>query len=307
MVKNVDLSVDLGFVRLKNPVMVASGTFGYGREFADFVSLEKLGALVVKGISLKPRGGNPPPRLCEVTGGLINSIGLENVGVEVFLSDKLPYLQKRNVTVIVNIFGETLEEYAKVAEMLDGKEGITGLEVNISCPNVHAGGIHFGARPEMAQEVVRTVKSSTKLPVIVKLSPQVSSIAEMAQAVEEAGADAISCINTVPAMAVDIRTRKPKLGAVTGGLSGPAIKPIALRCVYEVVRAVKIPVIGVGGISDYRDALEFLLIGAKAIQVGTANLINPRISIEILERIEQFLMEENLSSIEEFIGKLITP
>ncbi|SFM42541.1 dihydroorotate dehydrogenase [Thermodesulforhabdus norvegica] len=304
MKKSVDLSVTVGPIRLQNPVMVASGTFGYGREFADFVPLEKLGAVIVKGISLTPRPGNPPPRIVETTAGLINSIGLENVGVEVFLKEKLPYLQKRSVPVIVNIFGERVEEYRELAEILDNQEGIIALEVNISCPNVSAGGLHFGADPESAAKVIETVKENTSLPVMVKLSPQVTSIALIARAVEEAGADIISCINTIPAMAVDIYTRKPRLGNVVGGLSGPAIKPIALRCVFEVVRAVKIPVVGVGGIATPEDALEFLLVGARAVQVGSVNFTNPRASLEIIEGIARFLSENNFATIEEYIGTL---
>lgn len=304
MRRGVDLSVTVGPIRLKNPVMVASGTFGYGREFSDFVPLEELGALIVKGISLAPRPGNPPPRIVETTAGLINSIGLENVGVEAFLREKLPYLQKRNVPVIVNILGETVEEYRQIAGVLSGHEGIIALEVNISCPNVKAGGMCFGVDPEMAAQVVKAVKQSTSLPVMVKLSPQVTSIATIARAVEKAGADIISCINTIPAMAVDIYKRRPRLHSVLGGLSGPAIKPIALRCVFEVVQAVNIPVVGVGGIATPEDALEFLLVGARAVQVGSVNFTNPRASLEIIEGIARFLSENNLAAVEEYIGTL---
>jgi len=299
-----DISVNLGPITLKNPVMVASGTFGYGREYADVVPLEKLGAVVVKGISLKPRPGNPPPRLVETTAGLINAIGLENVGVDVFLSDKLPFLRKRNIPTIVNIFGETVEEYAEVAERLDKAEGVLALEINISCPNVKSGGVIFGTDPAMAASVVKAVRASTSLPIITKLSPQVTSIAEIAKAVEEAGTDIISCINTIPAMAVNIYSRKPRLGNITGGLSGPAIKPIALRCVYDVVRAVKIPVIGVGGIATAEDALEFLLVGAKAVQIGTMNFVNPRAVLDVIDGIRYFLKSQKIMNIEEFIGTL---
>lgn len=307
MKTSVDLSVTLGPITLQNPVMVASGTFGYGREFSDFVPLEKLGAIVVKGISIKPRHGNPPPRLVETTAGLINSIGLENVGAEAFLKDKLPYLTKRNIPVIVNVFGETIDEYREVVSVLDGQEGIIALEVNISCPNVHAGGLHFGADPDSAARVVQVVKENSRFPIMVKLSPQVTSISNIARAIEEAGADIISCINTIPAMAVDIYTRKPRLGNVVGGLSGPAIKPVALRCVFEVVHAVTIPVVGIGGIATATDALEFLLVGARAIQIGTVNFTYPRVSIEIIEGITRFLSENGCSHIEDYIGSLQLP
>lgn len=303
----IDLSVTLGPLKLKNPVMVASGTFGYGREYSDIVPLEKLGAVVVKGISLKPRSGNPPPRLVETTAGLINAIGLENVGLEVFVSEKLPFLKKRNIPTVVNIFGETVEEYEEIARRLNSVDGITALEINISCPNVKAGGVHFGTDPSMAASVVRAVRDVTSLPIITKLSPQVTSISDMAKAVEDAGTDIISCINTIPAMAVNVYSRRPLLGNITGGLSGPAIKPIALRCVYEVVRAVNVPVIGIGGITNAEDALEFLLVGAKAIQVGTMNFINPRVAIEIIEGIERFMKLQEITHIEDFIGTLKSP
>ncbi|MCX7822766.1 MAG: dihydroorotate dehydrogenase [Syntrophobacterales bacterium] len=302
----IDLSVNLGPIKLKNPVMVASGTFGYGREYADIVPLECLGAVVVKGISLKPRPGNPPPRLVETPAGLINAIGLENVGIETFLSDKLPFLRKRKIPTVVNIFGETVEEYGEIARRLDGVDGVVALEINISCPNVKAGGVHFGTNPSMASSLVKAVRAATSLPIITKLSPQVTSIADMAKAVEDAGTDIISCINTVPAMAVNIYSRKPLLGNVIGGLSGPAIKPIALRCVYEVVKSVGIPVIGIGGIANAEDALEFLLVGARAVQIGTMNFANPRVVIDVIEGIENFMRLQNISKIEDFIGTLKT-
>ncbi len=307
MKERVDLTVQVGPIVLKNPVMVASGTFGYGREMADLVPLEQLGAVVVKGISSKPRPGNHPPRIVEATAGLINSIGLENVGVEMFIRDKLPYLRKRNVPTIVNIFGESPEEYVEVASALSEVDGILALEVNISCPNVRSGGICFGASAEMAAQVVRAVKDSTHLPVIAKLSPQVTSIAQIAKAVEGGGADIISCINTIPAMAADIYTRKPRLGNVFGGLSGPAIKPIALKSVFDVVREVSVPVIGIGGIATAEDALEFLLVGARAVQVGTVNFANPMASIEIIEGIKNFCEQQNISRIEDYIGTLQLP
>ncbi len=304
MMENVDLTVKVGPITLKNPVMVASGTFGYGREMADLVPLDQLGAVVVKGISLKPRSGNPPPRIVETTAGLINSIGLENVGVEVFVKDKLPYLRNRNVPVIVNIFGENVDEYAEIASVLTSERGVLAIEVNISCPNVSLGGLCFGANPETAAQVIKAVKETTHLPVIAKLSPQVTSIAQIAKAVEDAGADIISCINTIPAMAVNIYTRSPRLGNVIGGLSGPAIKPIALKNVFDVVREVNIPVIGIGGIATPEDALEFLLVGARAIQVGTVNFTNPSASIEIIEGIRNFCKEQGIKKIEDYIGTL---
>ncbi len=307
MMGSVDLTVKVGPITLKNPVMVASGTFGYGREMADLVPLDKLGAIVVKGISLKPRAGNAPPRIVEATAGLINSIGLENVGVEIFVRDKLPYLRNRNIPVIVNIFGENVDEYAEIASILSSESGVLAIEVNISCPNVSLGGLCFGANPETAARVVKAVKEVAHLPVIAKLSPQVTSIAQIAKAVEGAGADIISCINTIPAMAVNIYTRTPRLGNVIGGLSGPAIKPIALKSVFDVVREVSIPVIGIGGIATPEDALEFLLVGARAVQVGTVNFTNPGASIEIIEGIEEFCKEQGIRKIEDYIGTLKLP
>ena len=301
-----DLSVQLGPLRLKNPVLVASGTFGYGAEYADFLDLRSLGAVVVKGISLSPRPGNPPPRLVETPAGLINAIGLENVGLESFLQDKLPYLRSRQVPVIVNIFGNSVEEYRELAARLDGVSGISALEINISCPNVKEGGMVFGTDAKMAASVVGAVRQATCLPLITKLTPNVTRIGEIARAVVDAGTDIISCINTVAAMAVDVFTRRPKLANIVGGLSGPAIKPIALRCIYEVLQAVACPVIGIGGISTATDALEFLLVGARAVQVGTANFVNPRATLEIVQGIEQFLKMQGLQSLDDFIGTLDT-
>jgi len=301
-----DLSVQLGPLRLKNPIMVASGTFGYGEEYADFLSLKELGAVVVKGISLKPRPGNPPPRLVETPSGLINAIGLENVGVDCFLKTKLPYLRTQSVPVIVNIFGNTVEDYAELAARLDGLEGIAALEINISCPNVKKGGMLFGTNPETAAGVVGAVRRCTALPLITKLTPNVTHIQTIAKAVTDAGSDILSCINTVAAMAVDVFSRRPKLANIIGGLSGPAIKPIALRCTYEVLQAVMCPVIGIGGIMNATDALEFLLVGARAVQVGTANFVNPRVSLEIIQGMRRFLRVEGLQAIEDFIGTLDT-
>ncbi len=300
----INLEVTLGPLKLPNPVMVASGTFGYGLEYSSLLDISKLGGIVVKGLSLKPRPGNPPPRIVETCAGLINSIGLENVGVEDFINKKLPLLLKRDVPVIVNILGNTVEEYAEVGNILSDAEGISALEINISCPNVKSGGIIFGTDPKQAYNVVSAVRKNTSLPLITKLTPNVTDIGMMAKVVVEAGTDIISAINTVSAMAVDINTRKPKLANVFGGLSGPAIKPIALKKVWDVVNTVDVPVIGIGGISSYEDALEFLLIGAQAIQVGTANFINPGTSIEIIEGIRSFLERNNIDDINKFIGSL---
>ncbi|MGO9313055.1 MAG: dihydroorotate dehydrogenase [Syntrophobacteraceae bacterium] len=300
------LAVQLGPLRLKNPVMSASGTFGYGQEYSSFFDLRRLGAIVVKGISLEPRAGNPPPRLVETSAGMINAIGLENVGAEKFLSVKLPFLLDLDIPVIVNIFGNTIDEYAELAARLDGAPGIAALEINVSCPNVKEGGMVFGTDPAMTSRVVGAVRRATSLPVITKLTPNVTSISETARAAEGAGSDIISCINTVAAMAVDIFSRRPRLANIVGGLSGPAVKPVALRCVYEVCRAVKCPVIGVGGITNSTDALEFLLIGAAAVQVGTVNFINPRAAAEIIEGIERFLKVEEIADIKSYIGSLDT-
>ncbi|MGC9196566.1 MAG: dihydroorotate dehydrogenase [Syntrophobacteraceae bacterium] len=301
-----NLAVQLGPLRLKNPVMSASGTFGYGREYSSFLDLRGLGAVVVKGISLKPRAGNPPPRIVETAGGMMNAIGLENVGVEKFLALKLPFLRELGVPVIVNIFGNTLEEYRELAGRLDSAGGLAAIEINVSCPNVKKGGMVFGTDPKMTEAVVRAVKSVTTLPVITKLTPNVTSISELAKAAEGGGSDIISCINTLAAMAVDIFSRRPRLANVVGGLSGPAVKPVAIRCVYEVTRAVKCPVIGIGGITCATDALEFLLAGARAVQVGTANFTNPAVMEDIIEGIGRFLEVEEIEDINSFIGSLDT-
>lgn len=287
-------------------MLTASGTFGYGLEFGDFVDLSRLGGVIVKGISLRPRPGNPPPRLAETPSGLLNAIGLENVGVEKFLTDKLPPLLKRGAVVLVNILGDTIEEYGELARILSVEPGIAALEINISCPNVKEGGMAFGTDAAAAARVVAEVRNNTSLPLITKLSPNVTSIAHIARAVVEAGTDIVSCINTVSAMAVDPFSRRPKLANVIGGLSGPAVKPIALRCVYEVVQAVSCPVIGIGGIRTALDALEFLVVGAQAVQVGTANFVRPTAAIEILDGIERFLRSQGLGAVTEYIGTLDT-
>jgi dihydroorotate dehydrogenase (NAD+) catalytic subunit len=300
-----DLAVTIAGLRMKNPVMTASGTFGYGREYQPFFDLNQLGALVTKGISLKPMAGNPPPRICETAGGMLNAIGLENVGVDAFIRDKLPFLSGLELPVIVNILGHSLKEYPEVARHLNGRPGIVALEINISCPNVARGGLAFGADPRLAAKVVSGVRKATTLPLITKLTPQVTDICLIARAVEEAGSDALSLINTLPAMAVDIRTRKSKLSRISGGLSGPAIKPVALRLVYQAAQAVKIPVIGLGGIRTAEDALEFLLVGARAVQIGTANFIRPTAGLEIIKGIRRFLAEQGISKIDDLIGTLI--
>jgi len=303
---NPDLSVQLGPLRLKNPVMAASGTFGYGAEYSDFVDLRELGAIVVKGLSLQPRPGNPPPRLAETPAGLINAIGLENVGVESFIREKLPFLAQLQVPVIANIFGNTVDEYAELASRLDGIPGLAAIEINISCPNVKQGGMVFGTDPSMAAGVVQAVRRTASMPIITKLTPNVTRIAQIARAVVDAGSDMLSCINTIAAMAVDIFSRRPKLANIVGGLSGPAIKPIALRCTYEVVQAVHCPVIGIGGITNATDALEFLLIGARAVQIGTANFVRPSVTREVIDGMRRFLGVQGIHSVEEFIGTLDT-
>ncbi|MDI6777131.1 MAG: dihydroorotate dehydrogenase [Syntrophales bacterium] len=298
------MAVDIGGLILKNPLMTASGTFGYGKEYAPYIDINRLGALIVKGLSLEARKGNPPPRIMETPCGMLNAIGMENVGVRAFIDEKLPFLRSFDVAVIANIFGETINEYKKIAAILSTVEGIHGLEINISCPNVKRGGIAFGAHPDTAYEVTGAVKSFTDLPVIVKLTPNVGDIAEIAESVEAAGADAISLINTLTGMSVDIEQRAPHLKNITGGLSGPAIKPIALRMVWEVVNRVSIPVIGVGGIIDANDALEFLIVGARAVQIGTANFINPRATLDILEGIDNYLKRHHMKDINDLIGTL---
>jgi dihydroorotate dehydrogenase (NAD+) catalytic subunit len=303
--REVNLTTHIGGgLILRNPVMTASGTFGYGREFSDFVNLHHLGAVVVKGISLLPRSGNPPPRIVETTGGMLNAIGLENVGVEAFLRDKLPYLREIGTPVVVNILGDSLDDYASLAEILNDIDGISAIEVNISCPNVKQGGVAFGTDPEMVRAVTRVVKAKTTRPVIIKLSPNVTDITVTARAAEEGGADAVSLINTLIGMAIDHRTRTPRLANVIGGLSGPAIKPVALRMVWQTARAVKIPVIGIGGIMNAEDALEFLVAGAAAVQIGTANFVNPDTTERVVDGITRYLQESGCQSLQEIIGTL---
>lgn len=290
----VDLSVRLGPLTLENPVMVASGTFGYGVEYEDVVDIGRLGAICVKGISLAPRPGNPPPRICETASGMLNAIGLANIGYDAFVSQMLPRLRAARATVIANIYGTSSGEFAELARRFDEVEGIAALEVNISCPNVKAGGIHFGKDPAAAADVTRAVRRATRLPIIVKLSPEAGDLAAVAEAAAQSGADALSLINTIRGMSIDVETRRPRLGSVMGGLSGPAIHPIAVRMVYEVHRAVDIPLIGIGGISCLRDALELILAGATAVQVGTASYSNPRTATDILADLSRYCEEKGI-------------
>lgn len=299
-----DLRVNIGSLELQNPVMTASGTFGYAREFENLVNLHRLGGVVVKGISLAPRAGNPPPRIVETPCGMLNAIGLQNVGVKRFIEEKMTYLRGINVPVIVNILGDTVEEYSEITRRLADTEGIAALEVNISCPNVKKGGVAFGNDPKMAAAVTSAVKEVSPIPVMVKLSPNVTDVTVVARAVEDGGADSVSLINTLIGMAIDLKRRKPVLANVIGGLSGPAVKPVALRMVYQVAQAVKIPVIGIGGIDCTEDALEFMLAGASAIQVGTANFVNPRVSEDIVEGISSYVKRNRLDSIRDLVGAL---
>jgi dihydroorotate dehydrogenase (NAD+) catalytic subunit len=287
---------------LSNPVMIAAGIAGYGLEYAEITDIQKLGAIVCKGTTLTPKKGNAQPRLVETAGGLLNSVGLENIGVDALIEEKMPVWAGWRVPVIVNVAGETIDEYVAVTSRLEGVSGVSGIELNISCPNVSAGGMEFGVDPELAARVTSAVKAATTLPVIVKLSPNVTDIKEIALAVEEAGADAISLINTLKGMAIDIDQRKPYLGNITGGLSGPVIKPVALYMVFEAARVVRIPVIGCGGIACAEDALEFIMAGATAVQIGTASLTNPQIGLNVLEGIENFLGQNGVQNLTELIG-----
>ncbi len=302
--ENLQLGVNIGGLYLKNPVMTASGTFGYGEEYSPFVDISQLGAVVVKGLSLLPRNGNPPPRIVETPSGMLNAIGLQNVGVDAFIKKKMPYLRQFDVKVVANIFGESVDEYRQLSGILSKVEGVHALEVNISCPNVKKGGVVFGTEPAAAALVTSKVAEETDLPVIVKLSPNVTDIAQMARAVEEAGADAVSLINTLTGMSIDTESRRPHLANITGGLSGPALKPVALRMVWQVACAVKIPVIGIGGIVSAVDALEFLIAGASAIQVGTANFINPAATMDVLNGIRDYMVRHNIEQISELVGSL---
>jgi dihydroorotate dehydrogenase (NAD+) catalytic subunit len=302
--KRPNMAVTIAGIRMKNPVMVASGTFGYGPEYADVVDINRLGAIVVKGIHLNPWDGNPTPRLVEVPGGLVNAIGLQGPGAARFLSDYMPFLRKHDVPVLVNIWGRTEEEYVEVAAAFDGQPGVAGLELNISCPNVKEGGHAFGTDARTVERLVGLVRKATRLPLIPKLAPNVPNISVFAKAAESAGADALSLINTIPAMVIDIETRRPILANRVGGLSGPAIHPVAVKLVWEASRAVKIPVIGMGGITGPKEAIEFLIAGATAVAVGTANFTDPTTALRTIEGIEAYLARHHMSDVHELIGSL---
>ena len=299
-----DMTVNLAGIPLRNPVMTASGTFGYGQEFAEYVNLETIGAFVTKGLSLKPRSGNPTPRIVETPGGMLNAIGLQNVGIDAFIAKKVPFLRSVNTPAIANFFGNTVDEYAELARRLDEIPEVAALEVNISCPNVKQGGIVFGTDPDCAATVVKACRAATSKALIVKLSPNVTDVVVMARACEAAGADCLSLINTLTGMAIDLNRRRPVLANITGGFSGPAIKPIALRMVWQVAKAVKVPIIGIGGIMTASDALEFILAGATAIQVGTASFINPGAAQVIAEGMEAWLVANGVADIKSLIGAL---
>ena len=301
---SVDLTADIGSLRLKNPVLVASGTFGYGEEYSEYVDLNGLGGLITKSISLHPRAGNPPPRIVETPAGMLNAIGLANVGVERFIREKLPVLSALDVPVIVNIACPSIGEYGEVTERLNECTGLAGIEVNISCPNVEREGMAFGVNPDTARDVISTVRGLTALPVIAKLTPNVTDIVSIARSVVDAGADAVSLINTLVGMAVDVRTRRPMLANVTGGLSGPAVRPVALALVWRVSRSVSVPVIGIGGIMNAEDALAFLITGASAVQIGTGTFVDPRAPLRVVEGMRAFLEREGVDSIRDLIGTL---
>jgi dihydroorotate dehydrogenase (NAD+) catalytic subunit len=297
-----DLSVQVAGVRFSNPVLVASGTFGYGEEYGQLIDLSRLGGIVTKSVTLEPRPGNLPPRTCETAAGMLNAIGLTNLGVDGFIKEKLPFLKTVNTRVIVNVAGGSIDEYVSVVRKLNDCQGIDMLEINISCPNVKEGGLAFGARPESAHQCIKGVRDNTSYPIIAKLSPNVTDIVEIASAVQEAGADAVSLINTLVGMAIDIEKRRPILGNVTGGLSGPAIKPVALAMVWKVAQAIKLPVIGIGGIMNTRDALEFILAGACMIQVGCANFVDPQTSVNIVNGLNRYLKGSGIRRFTSLVG-----
>jgi dihydroorotate dehydrogenase (NAD+) catalytic subunit len=301
------LAVEVAGLRLKNPLIAASGTFGYGVEHEGVLDIERLGGLVTKGLYLEPREGCDTPRIVETPSGLLNAIGLQGIGVRAFVEKVLPQLAPRDTVVVVNVCGDTVDEYAEVSRVLDGRPGVAALEVNISCPNVKKGGIAFGGDPRMTAEVVGAVRAATKLPVIPKLSPNVTDIALFARVCEEAGADALSCINTVLGLAVDVERRKPRLAFGTGGLSGPAIRPIAVRMAWQAARAVRIPVLGIGGIMAAEDALEFMIAGCRAVQVGTANFVDPGVYQRILDGLTRYLDRHGLERVEQVVGTLEYP
>ena len=300
----VQLNTKIGSLELKNPVMTASGTFGYGTEYADFMDINRLGAIIVKGTTLNPRQGNPYPRMAETPSGMLNAVGLQNKGVDYFVDHIYPEVRKFHTNVIVNVSGSSIDDYAQCASIINTLDDIPAIELNISCPNVKQGGMAFGVKPESAAQVVSAVRKAYDKTLIVKLSPNVTDITEIARAVEGAGADSVSLINTMLGMAIDAERRKPILSTVTGGMSGPAVKPVALRMVWQVAKAVKIPVIGLGGICSATDAIEFLLAGASAIQIGTANFIDPSISEKVVDGIEEYLARHGFNSVEDIIGAL---
>ena len=301
---SIDLSVTVGALRLSNPILAASGTFGYGLEFAHLVDLNRLGGFVVKGLSAQPMNGAPAPRLCETPGGMINAVGLQNVGVRAFVAEKLPKLRGYRAAIVANVFGQSSEEYVEVLRVLEDAEGLAAYELNISCPNVKRGGAQFGTDPALTAEVVSAARQACRRPLWVKLSPLVTDISAIARAAEQAGADALTVANTYPAMSVDFQTRKSRLGNVTGGLSGPAIKPITLRLVHQVSRAVKLPVIGLGGIEKPEDVLEYIVVGAAAVQVGTAHFIDPQASERLVTGVEKLCAANNISIINNLRGQI---
>jgi dihydroorotate dehydrogenase (NAD+) catalytic subunit len=301
---NIDTTVSIAGLALKTPVMTASGTCGYGLELTPYLDLSRLGALVVKGISLEPRPGNPPPRIMETSGGMLNAIGLENIGMEAFIAETLPRLREHETPVIVNILGESQQEYGTLVEQMSLHEAVHGFEVNVSCPNVRKGGIAFGSDPGMLEKLVRFLRKRTEKPLIIKLSPNVTDIVDMAKRAEAGGADGLTLINTIRGMSIDLESRRPHLATVVGGLSGPAIKPVALRMVWEVAQQVSIPVIGVGGILNGEDAVEFLIAGASAVQVGTAHFRNPAACIEVTEGIERYLERHGIQDVRDLIGSI---
>ncbi|MCB9209732.1 MAG: dihydroorotate dehydrogenase [Ignavibacteriales bacterium] len=302
---NIDLKVKIGSLELKNPVMLASGTVGYGNEISEFIDLSKIGGIVTKSISLKPRKGNPPQRIVETSSGMLNAIGLANVGLDIFIEEKIPFLKKINSTIICNIAASSFEEYEKCVELLDYEEAIKAFEINVSCPNVKDGGLIFGNDIDAVRKITQLVKRKTSKPIIIKLSPNNSNIVDYAKVVKEEGGDAVSAINTIVGTAFDIYSKKPKIKNVTGGLSGPAIKPVALAKVLEISKNVDIPIIGIGGIMNWKDAIEFMIVGATAFQLGTVNFINPKAGIEVIEGIEKYCEETSVNKISDLVASRI--
>ena len=302
----VDMAVEVGGIRMRNPVLTASGTFGYAQEFEQHLDLNRLGGLVVKTITRLPRPGNPAPRIVETPAGMLNAIGLQNVGIDAFIREKLPYLRKLTPPLIVNVAGESVEDFRELTKRISDQEGIAGIELNVSCPNV-AGGLDFSTDPKLTYQVVKAAREATRLPVIPKLSPNVTDIRAIAKAAEEAGADGISLINTLVGMAIDVRTRRPKIANVTGGLSGPAIRPVAVRMVWQVAQAVKLPIVGMGGIFCGEDAAEFLIAGATAVAVGTANFIDPINVLKVISELEQYCLTNGIPAIRHLVGSLRLP